>query len=145
MSKTNVEGSVTINASPEKILEVLEDIEHAPEWVPSLHTVKDIKGKGAGCTYTWMYKIGPANIEGKVEITESSIEQFVMKTEGSVKSYWTWEMGRKGKTATILRLSISYDLPGNILAQVADKLVIEKQNKKELEQALTNLKERLEK
>ena len=54
-------------------------------------------------------------------------------------------MGRKGKTATILRLSISYDLPGNILAQVADKLVIEKQNKKELEQALTNLKERLEK
>ncbi len=45
---------------------------------------------------------------------------------------------------TKLTLTIDYDVPGPALGALADKLVIERQNKKELDQALINLKQRLE-
>ena len=140
---SHVEGVITIMATPEKVLEALEDIPHAPEWVTSLQKVWDIEGKGKGCKYKWTFKMGGVNIDGFTEITESNLERFVMSTSGGIPSTWTWEITPAEGGAEI-KLSIDYTVPGSVLGAIANKLIIEKENEKELRSALVNLKSRLE-
>ncbi len=139
----HVEGSITMGVSPEVIQTALEDVAHAPEWTPSLVKVWDIQGKGAGCTYQWTFKLGPTTFDGRTEITESTPERFVMSTTGGIPSTWTWMM-TPIEDGTELKVTIDYTVPGSALGALADKLVVEKQNKKEMTEALAALKARLE-
>lgn len=140
---SRVESSVTIAVTPEAIQAALEDVAAAPEWTPSLEKVWDIKGKGAGCTYKWNYKLGPTSLDGETEIVESSSERMVMQTTGGIPSTWTWTISPFG-SRTRLHVVVEYTVPGAALGALANKLVIEKQNQKEADQALANLKIRLE-
>jgi uncharacterized membrane protein len=147
---SKVEDSIIIKVTPELIQAALEDVEHAPEWTPSLQKVWDVQGRGAGCSYKWRYKMGPASFEGSTQITQSSPRRFVMHTQGGIPSSWVWTMSPV-EGGTELRVTIDYTVPGADagglgakLSEAADKLVIEKQNKKEMAEALTALKARLE-
>ena len=140
---SHVEGIIQITASPAKVQAALEDIEHAPEWITSLVKVWDIQGRGKGCKYKWTFKMGGLNVDGETEISDSSSERFVMATAGGIPSTWTWEM-KPVEGGTELKLSIDYTVPGSVLGAIANKLIIEKENDKELRSALVNLKGRLE-
>lgn len=140
---SHVEGVITIMTPPEKVLEALEDIPHAPEWITSLQKVWDVEGKGKGCKYKWTFKMGGVNVDGSTEISESSKEKFVMATQGGIPSTWVWEM-KPADGGTELKLSIDYTVPGSVFGAIANALVIEKENDKELRSALVNLKSRLE-
>ena len=138
-----LEDTVTINAPPEKVLEALEDVANAPEWVPSLTNVWDIQGQGTGCTYKWRYTLGAISFDGQTTIIESSPRRFVMQTQGGVPSSWTWTMVPV-RNKTVLSLLIDYTLPKSKLSDLANSLLIEKQNQRESTLALANLKVRLE-
>ncbi len=140
---SHVEGVIQIMAPPAKVQEALEDIPHAPEWITSLQKVWDVQGKGQGCKYKWTFKMGGINVDGETEISESSAARFVMATSGGIPSTWTWEM-KPAEGGTELKLSIDYSVPGSVLGAIANKLIIEKENDKELRSALVNLKGRLE-
>ena len=140
---SHVEGIITIQAPPAKVLEALEDIAHAPEWVSSLQKVWDIQGKGKGCTYKWTFKMRGVNVDGSTEILESMPELFVMSTTGSIPSTWTWAI-KPADGGAELKLTIDYTVPGSFLGAIADRLLIENENQKELRAALANLKKRLE-
>jgi carbon monoxide dehydrogenase subunit G len=140
---SRVESSTTIGAPPEAIQAALENVETAHEWAPSLQKVWDVQGRGTGCTYKWTFKLGPASFDGSTEITESTPERFVMKTTGGIPSTWTWQMAPDGN-GTELTVTIDYTVPGSALGALADKLVVEKQNRKELETSLATLKAKLE-
>ena len=140
---SHVDGVIIINTPPDKILESLEDIAHAPEWILSLQKVWDIEGKGKGCKYKWTFKMGGVNVDGNTEITEASQERFTMSTQGGIPSTWIWEM-KAVEGGTELKLSIDYSVPGSIFGAIANALIIEKENDKELRSALVNLKSRLE-
>jgi uncharacterized membrane protein len=140
---SRVESSITIGAPPEAIQAALENVETAHEWAPSLQKVWDVRGRGAGCTYQWTFKLGPASFNGSTEITESTPQQFVMQTIGGIPSTWTWQMAPAGN-GTELKVAIDYTVPGAALGALADKLVVEKQNRKELEASLATLKAKLE-
>lgn len=140
---SRVEGSITVAATPQEVQAALEDVSRAPEWTPSLEKVWDIQGKGTGCTYKWQFKLGPASFEGATKITESSSERLVMDTTGGIPSTWIWTMSPFG-SRTRLHVTIEYTVPGAALGAIANKLIVEKQNQKELDEALVNLKARLE-
>ena len=140
---SNVEGVISIMAPPAKVHEALENIPHAPEWISSLQKVWDVEGKGKGCKYKWTFKMGGVNVDGATEVTESNADRFAMMTTGGIPSTWTWEM-KPVDGGTELKLSIEYTVPGAALGAIANKLVIEKENEKELRSALVNLKGRLE-
>ena len=125
-----VENTITINVAPERVLEALEDIEGAPEWVPSLNKVWDIQGKGAGCTYNWQYKMGAVRFKGTTEITESTPQRFIMRTQGGVPSFWTWTM-LPVRGRTVLNLVIEYELPDSLVGSLANN-VLENQTRKNL-------------
>ena len=110
---------------------------------PSLQKVWNVKGRGTGCTYQWTFKLGPASFNGSTEITKSTPERFVMQTTGGIPSTWTWQIAPTGN-GTELKVAIEYTVPGSALGALADKLVVEKQNRKELESSLTTLKVKLE-
>lgn len=140
---SRVEGSTVINTPPETVLEALEDVANAHEWVPSLEKIWDIQGKGTGCSYKWKYKLGAVSFNGSTQITMSTPTRFVMNTTGGVPSKWIWTMSQVDG-GTKLNLAIDYEVPGAALGAIANRLVVEKQNERELTQALSNLKERLE-
>lgn len=115
----------------------------APEWAPSLEKVWDVQGHGAGCTCKWQYKMSGASFEGSAEITEASPERIVLSTSGGIPSTWVYEL-TPADGGTHLKLSIDYTVPGSVLGAIADKLLVERQNQKEIKQTLANLKARLE-
>ena len=141
---SHVEGTNTLNVPPAQVRTALEDIEHAPEWVASLQKVWDIQGKGQGCKYKWTFKMRGMPVDGSTEIIESNDSVFIMSTTGGIPSTWTWTMKPAG-SGTELTLKIDYTVPGSFLGAIADRLVIEGENQKELQASLSNLKARLEK
>ena len=140
---SHLEGVIQIMAPPARVQAALEDIPRAPEWITSLQKVWDVQGHGKGCKYKWTFKMGGLNVDGETEISESSPARFVMATSGGIPSTWTWEM-KPAQGGTELKLSIDYTVPGSVLGAITNKLIIEKENDKELRSALANLKERLE-
>lgn len=138
-----VEGSVHINVPPEQVLEAVLDIPRLPEVIPSLEKVWDIQGHGAGCTYQWQYKMSGVGFEGNAEITHATPEQLTLNTVGGIPSTWVYEF-TPAAGGTDLKLSVEYTVPGSMLGALADKLVVERQNQKEVNQSLANLKVRLE-
>ena len=110
----------------------------------SLQKVWDIQGKGQGCKYKWTFKMRGMPVDGSTEIVESTDALFVMSTVGGIPSTWTWAMKPAGSN-TELTLKIDYTVPGSFLGVIADRLVIEGENQKELQASLSNLKARLEK
>ena len=138
-----VEGTITINAASKVILQSLEDVAFAPEWIPGLDKVWAIRGRGAGCTYRWQYRIGKLRFRGSTEIIESAQERFVMRTQGGIPSVWAWTM-IDAENSVILDLQIDYMLPATVLGNIAAN-ILRRQGRKEAQLALMNLKKRLEK
>lgn len=138
-----VESTIRIDAPPEQVLETVLDTPAAPEWASSLEKVWDVQGHGVGCTYKWQYKMSGASFEGSAEITEASPERIVLNTSGGIPSTWVYELA-PADGGTHLKLSIDYTVPGSVLGAIADKLLVERQNRKEINQTLANLKARLE-
>ena len=124
-------------------METVLDTPTTPEWAPSLEKVWDVQGRGAGCTYRWQYKMGGASFDGSAEITEASPQRIVLETSGGIPSTWVYEL-TPAAGGTHLELSIEYTVPGSVLGAIADKLLVERQNRKEINQSLANLKARLE-
>lgn len=138
-----VEATIHINVPSENVIDALLDVSAAPEWTPSLTKVWNIQGRGVGCTYQWQYKMGGVSFEGDTEIIEAAADHMVMKTTGGIPSTWTWTLA-PADGGTDLHLTVDYTVPGSVLGAIANKLVIEGQNQKETNQALANLKARLE-
>jgi len=138
-----VEGTIHINVPPEQVLETVLDIPGLPEVIPSLEKVWDIQGHGAGCTYQWQYKMSGMSFEGSAELSEVTPERLTLKTKGGIPSTWVYDF-TPAADGTGLKLSVEYSVPGSVLGALADKLVVERQNQKEVDQALVNLKARLE-
>jgi uncharacterized membrane protein len=138
-----VEGTVHINVPPEQVLEAVLDVSGFPEVIPSLEKVWDIQGHGVGCTYQWQYRMSGVSFEGGAEITEASPQRMVVKTSGGIPSTWVYEFS-PAAGGTDLKLSVDYTVPGAALGAIADKLIVERQNQKEVNESLTNIKARLE-
>lgn len=138
-----VESSIHVDVPPERVRDALLDVAAAAEWTPSLEKVWDVQGYGVGCTYQWQYKMGGVSFEGSAEVAEATSDRFVLKTSGGIPSTWTWGLVPAGN-GTDLHLTVEYTVPGSVLGAIANKLVIERQNQKETEQAIANFKARLE-
>lgn len=138
-----VESSIHVDVPPELVRDALLDVAAAAEWTPSLEKVWDVQGHGVGCTYQWQYKMGGVSFEGSAEVTAATSDRFVLKTSGGIPSTWTWGLTPAGN-GTDLHLTVEYTVPGSVLGAIANKLVIERQNQKETEQAIANFKARLE-
>jgi hypothetical protein len=81
--------------------------------------------------------------EGK-NITDEFIKdkKIVIRSEGSIKTIWNWNFTPQDNS-TKLDLSLEYTVPVPVLGKLAEKVVL-KQNEREADLALENIKAKME-
>ncbi len=136
-------NSIDIKAPVEKVFSYLEDPRNGPEWIHSMVEVKDIKGPGLGNHYNWTWKMAGVKFNGESDLVEDlPNEKIVVKSKGTVESTWTFKLEPHGDM-THLDLDVDYKIPIPVVGKVAEKIVL-KQNERESEIDMQNIKEKLE-
>jgi hypothetical protein len=90
-----------------------------------------------------MYKMAGMRFEGKSEMVEHVVNQHtVSKTEGGIASTITWKY-QSENGGTKVTFEAEYTVPVPLLGKLAEAFIV-KQNEKEAELILENLKARME-
>ena len=138
-----VEKSITIDAPVEKVFAYLRDPMSNLEIMPSMVQVSQVAGEGVGAEFRWVYRMAGMNLEGKSTVLEFvPDERFVTKSQGGIESTWIWDFA-PDNGGTRIDLAVEYTVPIPVLGRLAESLVV-RQNERELETTLANIKERVE-
>ena len=140
----NVEKTITINASAEKIFDYWTEPSNLPEFWPSVVEVKDRQRLPNGGNYfRWVYKMAGMRFEGTSEDIEYVANQrTVTKNKGGIESTIRMTFQPEGD-GTKVSLEVEYTVPIPLLGKLAEAAVV-KLNQNELELVLANLKARME-
>ena len=138
-----VERSIVIEAPVEKVFAYVEDPMNQLEYLPSIVEVKDVTGQGVGAHYRWAYKMTGLRFEGESTMTEyTPNERMVVEGKGGIASTWTWIFTPE-EGGTKVNLTVEYTIPVPVLGKLGEALIL-KQNKREADTAMANLKAKLE-
>ena len=138
-----VERSITVNTRVEKVYSYLRYPENQLEWLPSVTDIQDVHGYGVGQRFRWSYKMMGLSLNGVGEVIEDIPNQrCVIKTTGGILSTWTWTFEPEAG-GTHLNLVVEYTIPVPVLGKVGEWLVL-RQNEREADLAMANLKDKLE-
>lgn len=141
-----IERSIAIKAPVEKVFAYIsDDPMNTLEWLPGMVEVKDVvrTKEGVGSRYRWVYKMAGLPFEGESIATEYVPNQrLVDQSKGGINSTWTWTFAPEGE-GTRVNLAIEYTVPIPVLGKLAEALVL-RQNEREADLALVNIKARME-
>jgi len=140
-----IERSIFISAPPEKVFDVGRHPEKFPEWLVGLSQASPVSGEvGPGASFNWTYEMAGLKFEGRMTYVEFEPgRKLVLKGEGGIESTWTWTY-QPQEGGTLVTCVVEYTVPGAALGKIADKLIVERTNTKNLEKSLQNLKARVE-
>jgi hypothetical protein len=141
----SLEKSVFINASPDEIDEVSLDAAGWPEWYPGVEeAVPDDVFPELGGVVEVVYKAGGSTFNLTFTVIEYQPHQSIAyELEGMITGTSRYHYTPEGD-GTWLTSNYDYSLPGGILGKIADKMVVERMNAKNLEDSLGNLKDLVE-
>jgi uncharacterized membrane protein len=137
---THLTKNITIQAPAEKIFAVLIDPERASEMNPDLKLLSYTPAAIGGHDNTWEYKMGGMTFNGETRMkVYDAPRRAVYETSGGIPSTWEWSLAEIGDAVQV-SLSLDYTMPGSLLGAIANKLLLERQNEKVIENQLANLK-----
>ena len=139
---SSVTESVRIHAPVEKVFTYVTDPENWTQYVTSLVSVREISGvqPEPGTTFAWTYRMLGINFNGTGEVmVVRKNKTFAMRMQGAfpVEESFLFE---KDGAATILTVAVEYEVPGKVLGVIANRLVVEKVNRKEAQAVLRKIK-----
>ncbi len=137
------ELSITIDAPPEKVFARVSDPMHMAEDSPSVIEVKDVEGEGVGGRFRLVYKMLGMRFDVEVTCTDHvPNERIAAEFKGGISGsdVITMEPHNGG---TKLNWAIEYAIPIPLVGKIAE-LLLKKQNDREGEVTLANLKARVE-
>jgi uncharacterized protein YndB with AHSA1/START domain len=136
-------NSIKINAPAEKVFEYLTP-ENLPGIWPSLVEVKNIiELPNGGYSWDFVYKMAGMRFTGSSENTEVvPNERTVSQTTGGIESKISW-LFQPEDDGTNVTFKAEYTVPVPLLGKLAEAIIV-RQNEKEAEILLYNLKTRLE-
>ncbi len=139
-----VEKTVAINAPIEKVFDYVKKKTNLPEIWPSMVEAKDVRSlPNGGDSFHWVYKMAGMRFEGTSEDIEYVASQcIVSKTKGGIDSKITWTFQPEAE-GTRVTFEAEYTVPIPLIGKVAEAIIV-KQNNKEAELLLTNLKAKME-
>jgi uncharacterized membrane protein len=140
-----VRQSVTVHAPVDQVFEYISDPTNLPEIWPSLVEVKDVQNKPGyvGSTYRWVYKMAGMRFEGQTECIECTPgERIVMQDQGGINAQRTTTFQTTNGETEVTTLA-EYTIPVPLLGRLAEAFIV-KQNEKEADAFLSNLKSRME-
>ena len=96
-----------------------------------------------GTSFRWVGKMAGVRFEGTTEDTEYVPNQRVVsKSTGGIESLFTWTF-QPEDSGTKLTVEVEYTVPIPLLGKIAEAFIV-KQNERELELVLANLKAKME-
>jgi carbon monoxide dehydrogenase subunit G len=136
--------SIYVMAPVEVVYNFVFEPANLVEIWPSLIEIKNIQQlANGGNKYTWVYKMAGMRFEGKGEDIEvSPPKRLSSKNEGGIDSVLTW-LFEADKGGTQVTIETEYKVPIPLLGKLAENIII-KQNEREAEIILENLKTRME-
>ena len=136
--------TITINAPVEKVFAYIGEPTNLPEIWPSMVEAKDVQRlPNGGTSFRWVYKMAGVRFEGTSEDTEYVANQRVVsKTKGGIESTVTWTVEPEAG-GTKVTFEAEYIVPIPLLGKLAEAFIV-KQNEREAETLLANLKARME-
>lgn len=113
------------------------------EWMPSMVSIKDVKGSGLKTSWRWTYKMAGILIEGEGNIAEHiPKKRVVFESKGGIESTFTYNF-ESLNNGTMLKLAIEYNIPVPVLGKIGEAILL-KRNEREADLAMANIKETLE-
>ncbi len=138
-----IERNVVIRVPVEKVFSYISDPMKLLEWLPSLFDIRNVTGEGVDQQFSWTYKMMGIPFKGAASYTEyKPRERIVIETTGNIHSSWTFTFKPQGDM-TLANLEINYTIPMPLLGKLGERLIL-RQNEREAELAVANIKERLE-
>ena len=138
-----IEKSITINAPVEEVFAYVDDPMSQLEYLPSMVEVKDVTGQGVGAHFRWTFKMAGLRFEGETTMTEyTPNERMVVQSKGGIVSTWNWTFTPEDG-GTKINLTLEYTIPVPVLGKLGEALIL-KQNEREADQAMANIKAKLE-
>ncbi len=142
-----IEAKIEVDAPMEKVFDFVADVpENHPKFfhfVEKVEATSELK-RGLGATFKYEVKSGGIKNWFENKITKYSEKEGIewksiagMKNEGG----WSFTATKKGTEVTFF---MDYELPASYLGKLLDKLFVERENRKDVNQSLQNLKAILE-
>ncbi len=140
-----VEKSTFVAAPVDKVFDYMADARSNVEILPGMMDIRDIHEteNHIGTSFRWSYKMAGLRFDGETTVLEwVKNRRVVTQSKGGISSKWhfTYEPKDQG---TQLSLMVEYEIPVPILGKLAEA-VIRRQNEREAELALSNIKARME-
>ena len=137
-----VETSVTINAPIEKVFHAIIEPELAPQWSSGISEVTNIKGdpeeKGSSFDMTY-HVLGMKFTQHMVTSEIAKPRKVIYLMEGGFPGTFEFTIEPQGQV-TKVDIRIDYSVPGGILGKIANQVLLERMNRKNIESSAEGLK-----
>jgi ligand-binding SRPBCC domain-containing protein len=136
--------STRINAPVEKVFKYMHFPENQVEIWPSLIEVRNVsKLPNGGHKFDWTYKMAGMRFQGYTEDMEFiPNSRVVANSNGGIQATFTW-IYEPENGGTKITVQVNYTVPIPLLGKLAETFIV-RQNEKEAETLLANLKTRME-
>lgn len=141
---TTITRTIEINATRDTIRKYYAHPVYTPQWANRLYLWEPEEDwPAAGSTAKMGFKSGGLEVEGVATTLSYDLRTMQHHFRLEAKSFAPMDFRYRfdendGKTAVTYK--IDYTIPGSFLGQVLDKLFVERQNTRDTEQMLANLK-----
>ena len=139
-----IEKSILIHASVEDVYAVARDPNRWPDWFVGMSEIDKLTGAGGvGTVAEFGYTMAGMRFPVTVEVLEDHIgpdgARWKSKIAGPLAGEQTWTYTPKGGD-TEVSVDLEYTVPGKALGQIANRLIIERQQNRSADQTIENLK-----
>ncbi len=135
--------SILIDAPPAEVFAYVNDPRELPSWTAGVIEIRNIRGCGEGLQYDFTYRMVGVQLRGQSVIIEY-VENRCAAHQGigMMELVWTNRV-EPADGGTKLTIEVEYGIPVPVLGILAERLTV-RRNERNLELALINVKEILE-
>ncbi|MBZ0284631.1 MAG: SRPBCC family protein [Anaerolineae bacterium] len=142
-----VEQSIDIHVPVQAVYWMIADQpERQAEWWPPIELQERVSPPPTqlGSISRYVYNMMGVKIKGEHEVIEMARDEYLkVKTTSGIDSTFEFIFA-PATNGTHLTIRVDYKLPGSVIGQLLNKLVIEQKNESDLREGLANLKAILE-
>lgn len=142
-----VEHSIEIASPVHSVFGMIADQpERQAEWWPPIELQERVSPPPTtiGSVSRYVYNMMGVKIRGEHEVLEMERDAYLkVKTISGIDSQFEFVFQPSGD-GTYLTIRVNYSLPGSVIGQMLNKLIIEKKNEDDLLEGLANLKSIME-
>ena len=146
METRSIHASARIENTPDTVLEYVADVRHRPMYIDMLKSVSDIQGdpSAEGTTWRWKWAALGLEFEGTARCLEHQPGRlYRFQSEGGIRSTWTYR-AEPENGGTRLTLDLEYDAPDTVLAVLPVGPALDSFRQNEIDKAIRNLKQILD-